>query len=719
MVMSMAVTVSAANYSSKTRLDSLVINTSSVNRTRGTVLLSSSKFESDTYEYTVFLDKSDKIKSVYLWMDTVSDAKYMEIMVDSYTLDADEWDGYEIRLDMDDDEQTVAIRSIYNGGDYSKYYITFKFGDANSTELEAVTINSSSSSKSRGTIYFKTDDLEKSKYTYDIYLENEEVDTVYLWLDTVAAADDLTLKVGDRTVKEADWDGYKVSLDRSEDPYKLYIRVINGGNTTRYTFNFNFGTESKSKESMTKLCVSKRKNSHASAHLLDMYPVFDASNQNYSVFLTETMQDRIYDDEDGRVYVYFELENRNNYVAFDGGTEYSSKSYIPIELDDIGNGEKYDLVVFDDDDAQIETYTLTFYLGKDKYSDVSSLKALSIRNKTSSSGYTAEAFNEDFSAKTYKYTVSLEENSYRTVRIYATPKDSEAYVLINGKKINTSGYAELEVKNGENVFNIDVIAQNCDDSDSYTITVNYGAPAVSLRSLVLRDSASTVDFSPAFKTATLNYTAIVPNTTTSVALRPIASNDGAVMLFNSQRVTSGNISSFASLSEGINNLALTVNSDSKSPTVYRFSVYRQPAKPGIVISDQKMKVNGVSKQLVAYNINGNNFVKLRDIASAVNGTSKNFSVAFDQARNAVVLGSGARYVENGQENTALSAPTKIEPLAQTIYKDGEKIVPMAYNINDNNYVMLRDIGLLFDFSVTYDSSTATVVIDTASGYKPE
>jgi hypothetical protein len=43
----------------------------------------------------------------------------------------------------------------------------------------------------------------------------------------------------------------------------------------------------------------------------------------------------------------------------------------------------------------------------------------------------------------------------------------------------------------------------------------------------------------------------------------------------------------------------------------------------------------------------------------------------------------------------------------------------AYNISDNNYFKLRDIGEAFDFGVDWDGAAKTTVIDTSKGYTPE
>jgi hypothetical protein len=51
-------------------------------------------------------------------------------------------------------------------------------------------------------------------------------------------------------------------------------------------------------------------------------------------------------------------------------------------------------------------------------------------------------------------------------------------------------------------------------------------------------------------------------------------------------------------------------------------------------------VNGQSVAFNAYNIDGNNYFKLRDLAYALNGTEKQFEVGWDGAANAISLTSG-------------------------------------------------------------------------------
>ena len=75
------------------------------------------------------------------------------------------------------------------------------------------------------------------------------------------------------------------------------------------------------------------------------------------------------------------------------------------------------------------------------------------------------------------------------------------------------------------------------------------------------------------------------------------------------------------------------------------------------LSSQTIYVNGVQVSMTAYNINGNNYVKLRDIGKAVD-----FGVTYDAATNSVHIDPEAPYQEEVNP-TAQAAPSP-DPLTE-------------------------------------------------------
>ncbi|MCT4606229.1 MAG: copper amine oxidase N-terminal domain-containing protein [Marinisporobacter sp.] len=137
-----------------------------------------------------------------------------------------------------------------------------------------------------------------------------------------------------------------------------------------------------------------------------------------------------------------------------------------------------------------------------------------------------------------------------------------------------------------------------------------------------------------------------------------------------------------------------------------------------VPSNANVKVNGKIVSLDAYNIDGNNCFKLRDLAKVVNGTEKQFEVTWDGEKKAINLVSHKPYTITGGELSKGDGQNKTGKLnTSIIYKDGKEIKLIAYNINGNNYFNLRDVASAFDIGVTWDGVTNTVGIDTTISYE--
>ena len=130
-------------------------------------------------------------------------------------------------------------------------------------------------------------------------------------------------------------------------------------------------------------------------------------------------------------------------------------------------------------------------------------------------------------------------------------------------------------------------------------------------------------------------------------------------------------------------------------------------------------VNGKNVAFDAYNISDNNYFKLRDLAYILNGTAKQFGVGWDGINNAISLTSGQSYAAVGGEMQGKgSGDKRVVPTNSKIYLDGKEVQFTAYNIEDNNYFKLRDVGAAFNFGVDWDGANNTIVIDTSKPYTP-
>ena len=134
-------------------------------------------------------------------------------------------------------------------------------------------------------------------------------------------------------------------------------------------------------------------------------------------------------------------------------------------------------------------------------------------------------------------------------------------------------------------------------------------------------------------------------------------------------------------------------------------------------TDSAIMVNGVPVAFEAYNINGNNYFKLRDVAQAINGTEKQFNVTWNGELNAILLERNTPYATVGGELAAGDGTDKNAVLCQSeIFEGNQKIDLTAYTINDNNYFKLRDLGKWYDFSIEWDGVNNCIMIDTTKPY---
>lgn len=146
-------------------------------------------------------------------------------------------------------------------------------------------------------------------------------------------------------------------------------------------------------------------------------------------------------------------------------------------------------------------------------------------------------------------------------------------------------------------------------------------------------------------------------------------------------------------------------------------------EPGLVTAvptASTVYVNGTQVAFDAYNIAGNNYFKLRDLAFILSGSEAQFEVGWNAAANSIQLTTRKPYTPVGGEMSAGSKINQIgKPTKSALYLNGARADFTAYNINGNNYFKLRDIGQAINFSVEWDAARRCITIDTSLPYRPE
>lgn len=136
-----------------------------------------------------------------------------------------------------------------------------------------------------------------------------------------------------------------------------------------------------------------------------------------------------------------------------------------------------------------------------------------------------------------------------------------------------------------------------------------------------------------------------------------------------------------------------------------------PTSSSVIVSDKNIAFQ-------AYNIDGNNYFKLRDIAMSLSNSPARFSVDYDATNNTIYLLTNKYYVPIGGELNVSGGASSVNavPTTANIYLNGDKVSLTAFNIGGANYFKLRDIGITLNFGVAYNTQYDYITIDPTKDY---
>ena len=121
-------------------------------------------------------------------------------------------------------------------------------------------------------------------------------------------------------------------------------------------------------------------------------------------------------------------------------------------------------------------------------------------------------------------------------------------------------------------------------------------------------------------------------------------------------------------------------------------------------------VNGKAVTPQAYNVDGYNYFKLRDVAYLLSDTTAPFNVTWTPSQSSVIhLISGQKYQKVGGELSASTLSSlKVSASTFKVLLNGSAVSFRGYLINDNNYYSIADIAESVGFEAGWDNATRTV-----------
>ncbi len=137
-------------------------------------------------------------------------------------------------------------------------------------------------------------------------------------------------------------------------------------------------------------------------------------------------------------------------------------------------------------------------------------------------------------------------------------------------------------------------------------------------------------------------------------------------------------------------------------------------------TNMKVTVNGKIFTMEGYTIDNNPYVKIRDLACVLKGTTKQFSVDGDGVKKPMKLVSKGVYKSIGGELKKGDGKSKaVTKTTSEIYIDGKKVSFTTYKINSESYYKLHDLMQKFNIYVGWDAVSKSMTLDTKKAYKAQ
>nr|WP_297171429.1 polysaccharide deacetylase family protein [uncultured Agathobaculum sp.] len=124
-----------------------------------------------------------------------------------------------------------------------------------------------------------------------------------------------------------------------------------------------------------------------------------------------------------------------------------------------------------------------------------------------------------------------------------------------------------------------------------------------------------------------------------------------------------------------------------------------------------VSVNGIRTNLLAYNIDGSNYVRVRDVAMMLKDTVRGFDVQWNSASGRVELRSMTAYEPIGTEDAPLAPGScTVQSYTEPTVADGAAHMIASYQMEGSTYYKLRSLGELCGFGVEWNEADRVIEV---------
>jgi len=258
------------------------------------------------------------------------------------------------------------------------------------------------------------------------------------------------------------------------------------------------------------------------------------------------------------------LDTTASSIKINGYTVANKTASMPLGLP-FGTST-FDIVVTAQDSVTTQTYTVSITRPQ---STVATLSNLQISSGT---------LSPVFASGTTSYAATVATTT-TSITVTPTTTDTTAIVTVNGQHVTSkTASPAINLAVGTDTIKTVVTAQDGVTRDTYTLIVTRDAPGTN-NAYLSNLTVNTAALSPAFNFKTFAYTSSVPNSTTSVTVKPALFDATASSLtVNGTAVANKTASGPIALSIGTNTINITVIArDGITTQTYTITITRAPS----------------------------------------------------------------------------------------------------------------------------------------------